>query len=140
MVVILDHAKPNRLHLFTLSGEFETGANHIVEALLWFLVERKRTAPLPRKLFVQVDNCIRENKNSYFMSFLESLVEWGIFDEIKVGSLPIGHTHEDVDKSFSTTSSRMKRHNAITHTYLHTEVRHTSVSYTHLTLPTILLV
>jgi hypothetical protein len=34
--------------------------------------------------------------------------------QVKFGFLPVGHTHEDVDQSFSCISRRLKHRNALT--------------------------
>lgn len=77
---------------------------------------------LPNVLFVQLDNCTRENKNRFFMSYLQCLVHWKVFNEIVASFLPIGHTHEDVDQAFSSTSARLKTHNAVTLEDLHVKL------------------
>ena len=38
--------------------------------------------PLPHRLLIQMDNCVRENKNKYVMAFFAILVELGIFTEV----------------------------------------------------------
>jgi hypothetical protein len=53
---------------------------------------------LPRKLYLQFDNCVRENKNRFVFGALALLVHWGIFDEVEVGFLLVGHTHDDIDQ------------------------------------------
>jgi hypothetical protein len=40
--------------------------------------------------------------------FLAMLVERGIFKEIEVNFLPVGHTHEDIDTVFSLISQALK--------------------------------
>ena len=37
---------------------------------------------LPTRLFIQMDNCGRENKNQYVLAFLFLLVELKVFDEV----------------------------------------------------------
>ena len=37
---------------------------------------------LPTRLFIQMDNCGRENKNQYVLAFLFLLVELEVFDEV----------------------------------------------------------
>ncbi len=124
VVGCLEHNVENKLHLYTMTEEHKTGANHIIEVIHRFLNDRRNRGPLPRTFFVQVDNCTRENKNHYFMAYLQSLVALGIFDTVEVGFLPKGHTHEDVDQCFSQTSCRLKQHNAITLTDLHYQLSH----------------
>ena len=38
---------------------------------------------LPKKLFLQMDNCVRENKNQHVMAFLSLLVQEKVFDEVR---------------------------------------------------------
>ncbi|MEM9681301.1 MAG: hypothetical protein AAF901_13340, partial [Bacteroidota bacterium] len=125
LVGVLDHAVINRLLLMTLTQEYESGANHIIEAIHRYLVIRSADGDLPKILYVQMDNCTRENKNRYLMAHLECLVSWGLFESIEVGFLPIGHTHEDIDQAFSATSKRLRSNNAITLEDLHNELRQT---------------
>jgi hypothetical protein len=53
---------------------------------------------LPPKLFLQFDNCVRENKNRMVFTALSLLVHFDIFEEIEVGFMPVGHTHDDIDQ------------------------------------------
>jgi hypothetical protein len=41
--------------------------------------------PLRRRLHIQLDNCVSENKNQGFFYSLGLLVHYGIFDEIELG-------------------------------------------------------
>ncbi|XP_062621696.1 uncharacterized protein LOC134283269 [Saccostrea cucullata] len=56
---------------------------------------------MPNVLYLQMDNCARENKNRYLLAFFCFLVEVGLFRKIKISFLMVGHTHEDVDQVFS---------------------------------------
>ena len=56
--------------------------NLTLTSLLLTLVELLKRGPLPRKLLLQMDNCVRENKNKYVMGFLALLVELEIFVEV----------------------------------------------------------
>lgn len=47
---------------------------------------------------MQMDNCIRENKNRYVFSFAAMLVELGIVREVIIGFLLVGHTHDSIDQ------------------------------------------
>ena len=66
--------------------------------------EIKVQGGLPRKLYLQLDNCGGENKNSFLMTFVAILVHFGVFEKIKVSFLMVGHTHEDIDQFFSRLS------------------------------------
>ena len=62
------------------------------------LRESKLRGGLPPVLYLQLDNCIRENKNTVFIGYLCWLLERGIFKEIRLSFLPVGHTHFDCDQ------------------------------------------
>lgn len=122
LIGVLQHSTINVLRLFTMTDEHETGANHIIESIHRTLLDIQKSQALPRTFNLQVDNCTRENKNKYLFSYLESLVQWCLFDEIIVGFLPIGHTHEDIDQTFSRTSERLRSKDAVTMKELKSEL------------------
>ena len=117
VVGVLEHILRGQewLSLFAMTEEYETGANHIVEVVHQTLQRKKDTiGRLPPVLMVQVDNCIRENKNRYFMSYFQLLVHLGVFKMVQISFLPIGHTHADIDQTFSSISTHLKINDAIT--------------------------
>jgi hypothetical protein len=63
--------------------------------------------PLPKTLFIQMDNAAGENKNKYVFGFLSNLVAKGVFETIVVSFLPVGHTHEDIDQIFSQLAGKL---------------------------------
>ena len=63
---------------------------------------------LPPVLYLQLDNCIRENKNTVFIGFLCWLLERGIFKEILLSFLPVGHTHFDCDQIASCIGTAVR--------------------------------
>jgi hypothetical protein len=69
------------------------------------------TVPLLRKLFLQLDNSAKDNKNRFVMAFCSLLTARRIFKEVTVGFLVVGHTHEDIDTYFSYLSKLLKRRN-----------------------------
>ena len=56
--------------------------NLTITCLLLTLLELTKESALPPHLYLQMDNCVRENKNKYVMAFLSLLVETGIFYEV----------------------------------------------------------
>jgi hypothetical protein len=62
---------------------------------------------LPPKLYLQLDGTTRQNKNQYLFGYLGGLIARGVFDEILVSFLPVGHTHEDIDALFSRFSKAL---------------------------------
>ena len=67
--------------------------------------------PLPKKLFLQLDNSAKDNKNRYVMAFCSLLTARRVFKEVTVGFLIVGHTHEDIDAHFSYLSKLLKMKN-----------------------------
>ena len=67
--------------------------------------------PLPKKLFLQLNNSAKDNKNRYVMAFCSLLTARRIFKEVTVGFLIVGHTHEDIDAHFSYLSKLLKMKN-----------------------------
>jgi hypothetical protein len=56
--------------------------------------------PLPRTILLQMDNCVKDNKNHHLLVFLSLLTAHKVFKEVQLGFLVVGHTHEDIDGSF----------------------------------------
>lgn len=48
------------------------------------------------------------------MAFLYALIDTGLFKEIRVSFLPVGHTHTDIDQMFSRFSKYLQEHDALT--------------------------
>ena len=67
--------------------------------------------PLPKKLFLQLDNLVKDNKNRYVMAFCSLLTARRVFKEVTVGFLIVGHTHEDINAHFSYLSKHLKMKN-----------------------------
>ena len=64
---------------------------------------------LPPKLYMQLDNCAGDNKNYAILAFCNFLVDQGVFEQVEVGFLPVGHTHEDIDQGFSVLSRHLRQ-------------------------------
>ena len=70
--------------------------------------EQEERGALPDILYLQLDNCIRENKNTVLFCYICWLVERGIFKSALVSFLPVGHTHFDCDQVASRIAIAMK--------------------------------
>ena len=66
---------------------------------------------LSKKLFLELDNSAKDNKNRYVMAFCSLLTARRVFKEVTVGFLIVGHTHEDIDAHFSYLSKLSKMKN-----------------------------
>ncbi len=84
------HGPTKDISLF-LVDHFTKETNTVVEVLRRVLESRQ---VLPPTLVLQLDNTSQENKNNRMFTFLASLLDAGIFKEIIVNFLPVGHTHE----------------------------------------------
>ena len=69
---------------------------------------RRPTVPLSKKLFLQLDNSAKDNKNRYVMAFCSLLTARRVFKEVIVGFLIVSLTHEDIDAHFSYLSKLLK--------------------------------
>ena len=88
----------NRKVLFYINHDiFENGSNMII-TIVYLLIQEflKDHNKLPRKLHLNMDNCWKENKNRFVFSFLASLLELKIFEEISCNYLMVGHTGNEV--------------------------------------------
>lgn len=50
-----------------------------------------RVGAVPQKLYIQLDNCARENKNKALFAFCAWLVLLHVTEEVEVSFLPVGH-------------------------------------------------
>lgn len=89
LIVVLEHAAVNPLHLFNMIDNHETGSYHIVEALHRIVINIASAKRLLNRLFLQLYNCTREKNNNYFMPYVEYLVCQGVFRTIEVGIFPL---------------------------------------------------
>ena len=63
--------------------QYSHDCNLTINALLKVLAHFCRSGePLPQVLYLQLDNCFRENKNKHFLSFFSLLVECNIFQKV----------------------------------------------------------
>ena len=63
---------------------------------------------------MELDNTSRENKNSMVFGYLSMLVKKGIFKNIKVNFLLVGHTHDHINQMFSRFSKKLAQCDAFT--------------------------
>ena len=91
------------------------GSNFTIECILRTLRKLSEEnyaaegGKLPPKLYMQLDNCSGDNKNYAILAFCNFLVDQGVFEQVEVGFLPVGHTHEDIDQGFSVLSRHLRK-------------------------------
>lgn len=76
----LVHGRRN--YAFVDVNLFPHDSNLTINVLLHILLKEAKERPLPPTLYLQLDNCWRENKNRYVFGFLAMLVKLGIFKEV----------------------------------------------------------
>ncbi|XP_071151155.1 uncharacterized protein, partial [Mytilus edulis] len=112
-------------YFFMDFNQFPHDTNLTLSCLLHILVEEADgNGQLPPVLYVQLDNTCRENKNKYFVGMMAYLVKKKIVREVWMSFLIVGHTHEDVDQTFSKISHSLSKNNALTMNDLHDIVKH----------------
>jgi hypothetical protein len=67
--------------------------------------------PLPRKLLLQMDNSVKDNKNPHLLVFLSLLTACKVFEEFQLAFLVVGHTYEDIYGSFGYLSKKLREQN-----------------------------
>ena len=111
--------------------QYPHDSNLTINILIRTLNELEK--PLPPVLYLQLDNCFRENKNKFVMAFCALLVKFKFFSkvwcnfpqfslnyesmscvQVRINFLPVGHTHEDVDQFFSRISEGLRKNGAET--------------------------
>lgn len=55
----------------------------------------------PLLLSPQVDNCVSENKNNFFLGYAGLLVAASIIRVVEINFMMVGHTHMKIDQIFS---------------------------------------
>ena len=104
--IMVDIVHGHGVNMYLLPIDVANGPAESIECLQRTLKheEEKRGGILPKTLFLQFDNCFRENKNTYMLAYLASLVERGAFDVIYLSFHPVGHTHNECDQCASRIS------------------------------------
>ena len=89
----------------------ETGSDYVITVINRvlclvedFYINTGASTGLPPVLFLQLDNCGKENKNQYLIKYLGCLVKLHVFSRIEVHFLLVGHTHTQVDQAISVLS------------------------------------
>jgi len=68
----------------------------------------------PKRLHICFDNAVGENINQNVFGYLAALVHHGVFQEITIGTLFVGHTHNINDQLFSVWSRWLRFNECIT--------------------------
>jgi hypothetical protein len=93
----------NTLHWYSYPNLVPEDPNAIISLLWNVLFQMFKNTPSPSRppvLFLQADNCSRENKNQVLFAFLHWMVYKGMFQVIVLNYFPVGHTHDLIDSTW----------------------------------------
>ena len=99
---------------YTCPSHVKQGNNVTIQALWDSIVHVKNTTGrLAPTLLLQLDNTTKQNKGNGLFGFLAWLESAGIFRDIEVAFLPVGHTHSDIDQFFSRIAVYLRTHDCL---------------------------
>jgi hypothetical protein len=99
-----------KAYAFLMFDNFKSDSNCMLTVLHKVVSNMDR--PLPKVLFLTLDNTTKENKNKFVLAYLTYLVKMRVFEKVKLNFLLVGHTHEDIDQMFSCFSRSLRRKEA----------------------------
>jgi len=110
LVGVIDHGPERQVIVYDAMEHVPHNPNMVIDGVQRTLkyLELQNNGVLPDILFLQFDNCLRENKNAYVCSYLANLIERGVFKCIYMSFLPVGHTHDICDQVNSRLSVACK--------------------------------
>ena len=84
------------------------GAEMCTSSLPPPVVEEVLAQPLPPVLNLQLDNATGDNKNQFVFAFCSLLTYHGVFQEVYINFLIVGHMHDDIDALFGRWSYKLR--------------------------------
>ena len=84
------------------------GAETCTSSLPPQVAEEVPAKPLPPVLNLQLDNASGDNKNRFVFAFCSLLTYHGVFQEVYINFLIVGHTHDDIDALFGRWSYKLR--------------------------------
>ncbi|MDR3581815.1 MAG: hypothetical protein P4L67_00905 [Candidatus Pacebacteria bacterium] len=101
--------------------EQDPAAGPKVQSSVWSGMSPNSKVPFmwPLSIHFTYDNAGSDFHNGHFLSWCGQLVAIGVFKEITISTLLVGHTHDIVDQMFSVWAFRLKHQNAPSLSRLH---------------------
>lgn len=97
-----------RFYYTHLNHWIHTADMHI-SIMFCYLRQLKEAGRLKSHLIIQTDNCWKDNKNRYWMSFWAFMIHLGWVDSVEHVFLPPGHSHDMVDNKCFKPIGRTSR-------------------------------
>jgi len=102
----------NGTRIFIDYNQLPHDSNYVINAIMIALKEKIKS--LGPDLYIQLDNTTGQNKNQFVHGFFYLTVHLKIFRYVEINGLPVGHTHEDIDRKFGELSRELYKHSAKT--------------------------
>ncbi|GBG61252.1 hypothetical protein CBR_g19784 [Chara braunii] len=116
-----------RAYAMMMFNNFSMDSNSMLTVLHKVTSDLPR--PLPKVLFLTLDNTSRENKSKYVLAYLVYLVHMKVFEKIKLNFLLVGHTHDNIDQMFNCFSRALAHRDAYDLPALETVIRQSYTKY-----------
>jgi hypothetical protein len=103
----ISHGRRRRAFMFVGSNRFNRRTNvtiEIVHRVLRATLEAE--GGLPPVLHLQLDNTANQCKSHWLVGCLSLLVATGVFEQVTMAYLPVGHTIDEIDQLFSLVAFR----------------------------------
>lgn len=114
MFGFINHGKKLKF-IIPFMENYPDDPNFVISLILSHLNDMaEKGTRLPKILHIQADNCVKENKNKWFVAFMHTLTGLGIFKTIYTEYLPPGHTHEDIDAMYQPPSDGQTKYDCMT--------------------------
>ena len=84
------------------------GAEMCTSSLPPLGAEEVLAKPLPPVLNLQLDNATGDNKNRFVFAFCSLLTYHGVFQDVYINFLIVGHMHNDIDALFGRWSYKLR--------------------------------
>jgi hypothetical protein len=113
LVGVLNHGSDEPAVCYINDDTLPNDSNLNMQILLDVIqTEQDRHGYLPEVCYIQLDNA-PDNKNKWLLTLCAILVAVNLFRKIKIGFLPTGHTHEDIDQLFSRIAEYLRAQNIL---------------------------
>ena len=95
--------------MFVANDKYNRRTNVTIEIVHLVLLETLEAEnALPPALHLQLDNTTKQCKSRYLQGCLSQLVAQGVFEQVTMSYLPVGHTLEDIDQLFALCSGGVR--------------------------------
>ena len=103
----ISHSRRRRAFMFVGSNRFNRRTTVTIDILHRVLLATlEAEGGLPSVLHLQLDNTANQCKSHWLEGCLSLLVAYGVFEQVTMAYLPVGHTIDEIDQLFSLVAFR----------------------------------